>query len=153
MEMLLIAVFILLVIQGCVIYACRHDFAEALMSSLMLWLLGAPLILLLSCWGMSLTSGLMPDYSTGTREGYLTKISEKGVIWKTHEGEMQIGTGDLAALQKPFAFSVNKNNSDVYKLVYENQGKKVKLSYKGWLIMPYSIGDSNCEVVDVHLIK
>lgn len=63
-------------------------------------------LVILSCIVLALTSGFVPSYSTGSREGYVTKISVKGLIFKTYEGQLQVGTGEMSALQEPWDFSV-----------------------------------------------
>lgn len=91
----------------------------------------------------------MRGYSDGTREGYITKVSEKGIYWKTIEGQIQVGTGEMAALQNPFDFSIPKHRKDLQEAITQNLGKKVRINYIQWLIMPYSIGDSGYEVVSI----
>ena len=98
---------------------------------------------------IGLTSGLMPDYSEWMRDGYITKISKKGVIWKTWEGQMQIGTGEMAAIQAPFEFTATSDEMAVK--VQAAIGKKVLLSYREWLVMPFRVGDSGYELVSFDL--
>lgn len=95
--------------------------------------------------------GLYSGYSTGVRHGYITKLSRKGVIFRTYEGEMQIGTGQQAALQEPFAFSVKseKVSEKIAKLV--GSGQRVQLQYRQWLVMPWTVGESGYEIVDVRV--
>lgn len=71
-------------------------------------------------------------YSDGTRAGYLIKISHKGVVFKTYEGQLNLGgfqtdSGDGLS-GNIWAFSVAKK--DVYQELQEHEGKKVKLHYK-----------------------
>lgn len=107
--------------------------------AVILGLLGVPLC--------KATGGLMPDYGAGTREGYLTKISKKGFFWKTWEAEMQIGSGDLAAIQAPFAFSVPYD--ETAEKIRANLGKRIRLEYRQWIFTPYQIGDSDYECKEV----
>lgn len=93
------------------------------------------------------TTGFMQGYSVGEREGYITKLSIKGVFWKTYEGEMQIGTGEMAALQQPFPFSIV--DKGVLTAAEKNLGKKVRVKYEQWLIMPYRIGGSGYEITEI----
>lgn len=93
------------------------------------------------------TGGLLSGYSDGEREGYITKISVKGIIWKTNEIEVQVGTGEQAALQAPHQFSVV--DQAVLASVKANVGKRVKIRYVQWLLQPYSRGDSGYEVTSV----
>ena len=80
------------------------------------------------------TGGIVPDYSVGTRDGYITKISRKGVVWKTYEGELQVGTGNMAALQEPFEFSVIDVN--ILPLLEEasNDAHRVRLNYTQYIV-------------------
>lgn len=90
---------------------------------------------------IALTEGLLPEYSTGVREGYLTKVSIKGIIYKTNEAQIQVGTGEMAALQEPWAFSIpdQELNEKAGKLL----GKRVRIHYNQWLIAPYWLGETN----------
>jgi len=97
------------------------------------------------------TTGLFQNYSQGERLGYLTKISNKGLFWKTNEGELQIGAGQQAALQEPFKFSVV--NLAILEQIQKHVGEHVQLTYQQWLIMPYSIGDSDYEIVSVKFVQ
>ena len=71
-------------------------------------------------------------YSEGTRSGILTKVSHKGVIFKTYEGELIVGginDGDGAILPaKTFVFSIS--DKAVYDLLEADQGSKVVVHYK-----------------------
>ncbi len=78
---------------------------------------------------------LFANYSTGTRTGYVTKISHKGYIFKTYEGELNFGFfGGSPSGGKPseniWNFSVS--NADVAHQVEEasKSGQKVTLHYK-----------------------
>lgn len=64
------------------------------------------------------------SYSTGYRAGELIKISHKGVIFKTWEGELAQGVAE----SQFFKFSVIDEN--LIQKLKELQGKRVKLSYK-----------------------
>ncbi len=108
--------------------------------SIMLSLIIVPLLI-------KSVDGLYPGYSEGQRTGYLTKISYKGVLWKTWEGELQIGAGEQAALQTPFAFSVT--DPEVMNAIKANLGKRVTVEYREWLAMPYRVGSSGYEITKV----
>jgi energy-coupling factor transporter transmembrane protein EcfT len=116
---------------------------------------GMFLLLLLVGFGTAIVStpviktmgGLQENYSEGLREGYVTKLSNTGIIWKTNEGQLQIGTGQMAALQEPWHFSCP--DKDVWDRLNKLLGKKVRIRYRQWLLQPYSEGDSGYEVVSV----
>jgi hypothetical protein len=69
-------------------------------------------------------------YSDGERTGLLTKLSRKGNIFKTHEGEVLIGNFQQAPnvmVPEKFYFSVkNKNLADT---LMKLQGKVISLNY------------------------
>ena len=65
------------------------------------------------------------SFSDGIRTGELIKISHKGYIFKTWEGELSQG---LSGSQK-FAFSVLDNEPEVIEQLKNNQGKFVRIEY------------------------
>lgn len=65
-------------------------------------------------------------YSTGVRSGELIKISRKGVLVKTWEGEISQGISGT----RIFSFSVEDKNTEVIEDLEKYQGKYVKLTYK-----------------------
>ena len=65
-------------------------------------------------------------YSEGYRAGQLVKISHKGVIFKTWEGEVSQGVSEAQI----FHFSVEDNQKEVIKALQDLQGKQVRLTYK-----------------------
>ena len=71
-------------------------------------------------------------YSEGTRSGILTKVSKKGYVFKTYEGEMNVGgfsQGDGTIMPATiFKFSVP--DKSVYDKLESEQGHKVVLHYK-----------------------
>ena len=90
-------------------------------------------LLLLLCVGLVtyyFICGL--TYSEGTRSGILTKVSKKGVLFKTYEGEMNVGglnQGDGTIMPLAiFKFSVREKS--VYDELEEAQGDKVVLHYR-----------------------
>lgn len=64
-------------------------------------------------------------YSEGTRAGELIKVSKKGVLFKTWEGEISQGISGAQI----FEFSVLDKEADVIEKLNELQGRYVKLSY------------------------
>ncbi len=73
-------------------------------------------------------------YSDGTRTGVVVKVSKKGYLFKTYEGELNLGgfsQGDGTIMQKNlWLFSIQKNNEDIYNQITQSQGKQVRLHYK-----------------------
>jgi hypothetical protein len=71
-------------------------------------------------------------YSKGYRAGLLQKFSEKGVIFKTYEGEMILSSvqsnANVALASEKFLFSVT--DEAVAKQMEQIQGKQVVVHYR-----------------------
>ncbi len=71
-------------------------------------------------------------YSDGYRSGLLQKLSHKGNIFKTYEGELVqrsiVSTGNVGIASEKFFFSVS--NDSVAKAMLNFEGKNVRLHYK-----------------------
>ena len=64
-------------------------------------------------------------YSDGIRSGELIKISSKGVLFKTYEGELSQGISGA----KIFTFSVLDKDAEAIEKLKELQGQYVKVTY------------------------
>ncbi|WP_299260686.1 6-phosphogluconate dehydrogenase [uncultured Aquimarina sp.] len=84
------------------------------------------------------------SYSEGVRSGELIKFSNKGVMFKTWEGEISQGISGAQI----FSFSVEDKNKEVIKKLEEFQGKYVKLKYKERFATISWLGDSKYFVID-----
>lgn len=71
-------------------------------------------------------------YSDGTRAGDLIKISKKGYVFKTYEGQLKLGGIDLQnadeGLSDTWSFSVT--DEKIYEQLEKLQGQKVVLRYQ-----------------------
>lgn len=72
--------------------------------------------------------------SEGTRVGNMFKISEKGYVFKTFEGELHLGGSQLMNKNSIWAFSVKDRVT--YEEIQKYEGKNVKVHYKQ-LIDPF----------------
>ena len=87
------------------------------------------------------------SYSSGERAGYLQKLSEKGWICKTWEGELTMVSLPGAAPEK-FAFSV-RDEAAVAK-INASMGKRIALVYEQHRGVPSScFGETEYFAVDV----
>lgn len=72
-------------------------------------------------------------FSDGSRAGFLIKVSKKGVVFKTYEGQLNVGgipseaegSGVSGSI---WAFSTTDN--ELYDQLQDLQGQKVKLYYR-----------------------
>jgi hypothetical protein len=94
-------------------------------------------------------------YSEGTRSGILTKVSKKGYVFKTYEGELNVGgfsAGDGTIMPANiFYFSVR--GKEIYEKLQDAQGKRVVLHYKQVYKNFSWQGDTDYFVYDVSNIK
>ena len=84
-------------------------------------------------------------YSEGFRSGELIKISNKGVAFKTWEGEISQGVSE----SQRFAFSVEDSKEEVITLLKDLQGQNVKLTYKERFATFPWLGDTKYFVTEV----
>ena len=84
-------------------------------------------------------------YSKGYRSGELVKISNKGVLFKTWEGEISQGVSEAQIFQ----FSVESSEKEVIELLKSMQGQTVKLTYKERFATFPWLGDTKYFVTEV----
>ena len=72
------------------------------------------------------------NYSNGERVGMITKFTEKGIIWKSHEGHLNATQTGMNSAEG-FDFSVDNDKNDPVVIATldsaANLGWKVKLEY------------------------
>lgn len=84
-------------------------------------------------------------YSEGVRSGELIKISRKGVLAKTWEGEISQGISGAQI----FAFSVLDKDEEVIEKLKEYQGEYVKLTYIERYATFFWLGDTRYFITEV----
>ena len=91
-------------------------------------------------------------YSEGTRSGNLIKVSKKGVVFKTIEGELNLGGVSIAEGLEGNIWSFTVLDDALTNAFKPYEGKKVKVHYKErYKTMPW-LGDTNYIVTKVELI-
>lgn len=91
--------------------------------------------------------GCGQSYSDGDRSGVVVKLSRKGFIWKSWEGEMRLG-GDQNVTSGAWAFSI-RNESLVGPLQESlKSGHRVTVHYTQWWHKPIEM-ESNYEALTV----
>lgn len=104
---------------------------------------------------LPLLTACAPNYSEGSRIGIVTKLSYKGFIWKSWEGEMNMGgmrqqrdkDGNTSAIANVFEFNVDPAAVDKVKAAQES-GRAVELVYRQWAISPFTIENDHV-IIDV----
>jgi len=84
-------------------------------------------------------------YSDGVRSGELIKVSHKGVIVKTWEGEISQGISGAQI----FSFSVLDKDKEVIDKLQEYQGQYVKVSYEERFATFFWLGDTKYFITKV----
>jgi hypothetical protein len=87
-------------------------------------------------------------YSTGYREGYVNKLSKKGFVFKTYEGELIKNLLSASSTSDVFKFSVS--DKKIAEQI-ENIGQRtyVRLSYNEYLFQIFFKGDTKYFIYDV----
>ena len=87
------------------------------------------------------------SYSTGERAGFMQKLSSKGYVCKTWEGELQLVALPGSTPEK-FLFTVR--DDAVAARINASMGKRVTLTYEQHIGVPSScFGDTEYFVTDV----
>ncbi len=100
----------------------------------------------------------MANFSSGYRAGVPIKVSHKGVLFKTWEGELNIGgltNSGQGAIPTTWAFSIPTDNEQVRIDIEEaiKTGKRVKLSYDEKYVKFFWKGDTKYFVTDVEILE
>jgi hypothetical protein len=90
------------------------------------------------------------SYSAGERAGFLQKLSTKGFICKTWEGELQL-VAMPGSMPEKFLFSVR--DDAVAARINATMGKRVALTYEQHIGVPTScFGETEYFVTDVKAV-
>jgi hypothetical protein len=94
-------------------------------------------------------------YSEGTRSGVIIKVSKRGTLFKTYEGQLNMQTFGAvkgkSQLNESFEFSIPKDEVLVAK-INEAIGKSVKLHYKEkYFLFPW-LGETKYLATDVEVV-
>tara|TARA_R110001592_G_scaffold142455_8_gene364543 strand:- start:1665 stop:2030 length:366 start_codon:yes stop_codon:yes gene_type:complete len=89
------------------------------------------------------------SFSEGVRSGELIKVSHKGVIVKTWEGEISQGISGAQI----FEFSVLDKDKDVIEKLKEYQGQYVKVNYIERYATFFWLGDTKYFITEVEAEK
>jgi hypothetical protein len=98
-------------------------------------LLASAVIAAILLFGLYLAVVLHWSYSEGERAGYLQKLSRKGWVCKTWEGEILLSSMP-GAIPERFAFTVR--DESVVKQLQAAMGQRVQLTYSQHVGLPTS---------------
>ncbi len=90
------------------------------------------------------------SYSKGERAGYVQKLSKKGWLCKTWEGELAMANLP-GTMPEIFRFSVR--NDSIARLLEKNVGRRVSISYEQHRGVPSScFAETQYDVTNVRLV-
>lgn len=118
-----------------------------IIKKILLWTIGltitgAVLLVLFALYG---------NYSGGERVGHIIKISKKGYVFKTWEG--QLNTGEIQ--QGLWEFSVKQDDTEILDQLREAMkiGNRVALHYdEKYISLPF-LGDTKNFITEVELLE
>jgi hypothetical protein len=112
-----------------------------------IWL---PLLILVGAAALYMSFVFTWSYSTGERTGWVQKVSRKGWLCKTWEGEMAMVTMP-GAIPEKFYFTVREEG--VVKQINQTLGRRVALDYEQKKGLPSScFGDTEYWVTGLRLV-
>lgn len=117
------------------------------------------LILLPIIYLFGFPNGIVEHYSEGSRSGIITKMSYKGIFFKSYEAEMNMGglrkkkddKGRESYIANVFEFSVSKQAIKEIQSALDS-GEGVKVTYNQYLVKPIGIS-SRYVVTKVEIVK
>lgn len=90
-------------------------------------------------------------YSTGDRAGYVQKLSKKGWLCKTWEGELNMVSPPGSVTPQIFSFTVP--NDSIAAILMQDIGKRVSLTYEEHRGIPSScFGETQFFVSNVRIV-
>ena len=97
-------------------------------------------------------------FSSGYRAGVPIKVSHKGVLFKTWEGQLNVGgltNSSQGAIPTMWEFSIERSNEEVREKIEEaiTKGKRVKLSYEERFVKFFWKGDTKYFVKKVEILE
>ena len=107
---------------------------------------------------LSLLFVMYANYSSGVRAGVPVKFSRKGVLFKTYEGELNVGgltnTAE-GAIPTSWKFSVRRSAEEVHAELERamTEHRRVKLFYDEKFVQLFWRGDTKYFVSQVELLE
>ncbi|MCI4669308.1 MAG: 6-phosphogluconate dehydrogenase [Bacteroidia bacterium] len=94
-------------------------------------------------------------YSDGNRTGKVSKLSKKGVLWKTWEGSLNEGGHEGGASADKWLFSIYPGDNEIVEKIKEAQDKNqtVNLHYRERFFVVSFWGDTKYFIDDVNVVE
>ena len=107
---------------------------------------------------LGLLFALYANYSSGVRAGVPVKFSKKGVVFKTHEGELNVGgltNSADGAIPTTWRFSIRKYEDEALAAMERamTEQRRVKLHYNEKYVQLFWRGDTKYFVHEVEILE
>ena len=99
---------------------------------------------------------LFANYSSGYRVGRIIKISEKGFVFKTNEGQLNTGgfsEGDGDITSSIWQFSVKKGDEEILDQIKNANKNMVRLYYDEKFVKIPFLGDTKYFITKVETVE
>lgn len=103
-------------------------------------------LILIGFVGTQFFSWSFIDYSQGQRTGILTKISKKGVICKTWEGDILVGNGNNV---QPEIFKFTVKDDNIAKQIGDKSGQTATIEYTEYGLKSACFGDTSYVITSI----
>lgn len=94
-------------------------------------------------------------YSDGVKTGTLIKVTKKGFIFKTYEGQINLGgmvsNGDGGMVANIWSFSIK--DEETFRKLQKYQDRRIRIYYEQFLWLPVQVGSTDYLVKDIKALK
>lgn len=122
------------------------------LKKILLWIIG----LSITAAVLVILFALFANYSSGYRVGRIIKISEKGYVFKTHEGQLNTGgfsEGDGDITSSIWNFSVKRGDDQILDQIKNANKDMVRIYYDEKFVKIPFLGDTKYFVTKVEKVE
>ncbi|MEY2924566.1 MAG: hypothetical protein RLZZ337_1114 [Bacteroidota bacterium] len=122
------------------------------LKKILLWIIG----LSITAAVLIIIFALFANYSSGYRVGRIIKISEKGYIFKTHEGQLNTGgfsEGDGDITSSIWNFSVKRGDDLIHEQIKNANKDMVRVYYEEKFVKIPFLGDTKYFVTKIEKVE
>ena len=122
------------------------------LKKILLWIIG----LSITAAVLVILFALFANYSSGYRVGRIIKISEKGYVFKTHEGQLNTGgfsEGDGDITSSIWNFSVKRGDDQILDQIKNANKDMVRIYYDEKFVKIPFLGDTKYFITKVEKVE
>ncbi|MGB0850515.1 MAG: 6-phosphogluconate dehydrogenase [Bacteroidia bacterium] len=124
----------------------------SIIKKILLWIIGLTITGLV----LAVVFALYANFSSGYRVGRIIKVSEKGYVFKTNEGQLNTGgfsEGDGDMTSSIWKFSVKKGDQEILDQLKDANKEMVRLYYDEKFVKIPFLGDTKYFVTKVEIVE